>query len=78
VRGASLHQQGFLKPIKHSKCCKEKGYIGEFISFKNKSASFQEKNVPLYKSNLHEKNLFIIFYLIDIYEFIYAGTNQAV
>ena len=52
--------------------------MGEFISFKNKSVSFQEKNVPLYKSNLHEKNLFIIFYLIDIYEFIYAGTNQAV
>ena len=45
---------------------------------KNKSVSSQEKNVSLYKRNLHEKNLFIIFYLIDIYEFIYAGTNQAV
>ena len=34
---------------------------------KNKSASSQEKNVSLYKRNLHEKNLFIIINLIDIH-----------
>ena len=61
-----------------SKRCKEKDVWENLFLLKNKSVSSQEKNVSLYKRNLHEKNLFIIFYLIDIYEFIYAGTNQAV
>ena len=39
----------------------------EFLLLKNKSVSSQEKNVSLYKRNLHEKNLFIIINLIDIH-----------
>ena len=52
--------------------------MGELISFKNKSASFQEKNVSLYKRKLHEENLFTIYYFIDFEQFIKSSTDQAV
>ena len=52
--------------------------MGELISFKNKSASFQEKNVSLYKRKLHEENLFTIYYFIDFEQFIKSSADQAV